>query len=176
MKNILFLLFLILISQYGIAKEAKETRIKIGIIDSGISYAQASGKYLCKGGLKTTILFDNGIDDHGHGENVFGLISNQINPETHCIISYKFWETGISADSTEVNVANSLFQARKDGVKYVNMSLSGPGRNSKEFKQISLGIKENITYIIAAGNNNHNLDERCVFFPACYKKNLKNSE
>ena len=165
--NTILLIILIIIAEHAYGED---NRIKIGIIDSGISFSQASGDYLCKGGRKSAIPFDSGSDRHGHGTNVFGLIAKQINPKTHCIISYKFWNPGMLGFKADEAVYKALYIARKDGVKYVNMSLGGLIPSSQEYKQIYLGLREGITYTVAAGNKSNNLDITCNYFPACYKK------
>ena len=169
--KLLTLIALIIITQNAFGFE---TRIKIGIIDSGISLSQSLSDHLCKDGRKSAITFDSGLDRNGHGTNVFGLIAKQINPKTHCIISYKFWNPGISNSKSNMNVVNSLYQARKDGVKYINMSLGGDGSSAQELKQIGEALEKGITVVVAAGNESTNLDITCDYFPACYKKdNLK---
>ena len=164
--KLLTLIALIIITQNAFGFE---TRIKIGIIDSGISFSQSLGDHLCKDGRKSAIIFDSGLDRNGHGTNVFGLIAKQIDPKTHCIISYKFWDSQHSLN-VELNITNSVYQARKDGVKYINMSLGGPGSNASEMNQIGLALEEGVTIIVAAGNESTNLNITCNYFPACYKK------
>ena len=66
--KLLTLIALIIITQNAFGFE---TRIKIGIIDSGISFSQSLGDHLCKDGRKSAIIFDSGLDRNGHGTNVF---------------------------------------------------------------------------------------------------------
>lgn len=152
-----------------------ETRIKIGIIDTGISYEQAKSKYLCKDGLKSMIQFDKGYDFHGHGTNIFGLIAKQINTKTHCIISYKFWRKTTSPAESVKNTHKALKAAIKDKVKILNLSMGGAEHSSQELRLIKRFLSKGGTIYTAAGNEGLNLNINCNYYPACYKKGgLKN--
>lgn len=169
-KSLLVALFLFL-TTYSVKGES---RIKVGMIDTGVSLSQATSDYLCKDGLKTAIDYDSWLDDNGHGTNVFGLIAKYINPKTHCIISYRYLGEGVTSSQSLDNLISSIYQARKDGVKYLNMSLSGLDSSSQEAKQIIKATEEGMTIIVASGNDKLNLNLSCSAFPACYKKLYKN--
>ena len=149
-----------------------ENRIKIGIIDSGISVEQNTSNYLCKKGMKSFV-GDAGFDKNGHGTNVFGLIAKQINPKTHCIISYSFYKE--SETNTNRNIS-ALLQANRDGISFLNMSFGGMGTWAMEIMQIDNLLKKGVKVIVASGNWSQNLDKKCNFYPACYKETVFKKE
>ena len=106
MRNIVLLLFLFLgISQLKAAKN----RIRVAVIDTGISYKQSQANYACKGGHRSFI--DNDIyATHQHGINIISIISKTMNPKTHCIVSYKFYN---SKTDTPLQNINSVIKSLK---------------------------------------------------------------
>ena len=68
--------FIILLAMIISVSTMAEDRIKIAVVDTGISYSQANAAYSCKGEHKSFI--DNSIyDNHGHGTNGDGYASWQ---------------------------------------------------------------------------------------------------
>jgi len=173
-KNLILLVTLCLIM---VKINAVETRIKIGMIDTGVTRKQAKSPYMCENGVKSMLKNNKGYDDHGHGENIFGLIVKGLDPKTHCIISYKFFSPFRNVNTFET-VSKAVLTSIDDGVKYLNLSLSGTGYTKNELIAVKKALESNITLIVAAGNNGANLDKKCIYYPACYKnfkiKNIKN--
>ena len=151
--------------------EAIEKRIKIGVVDTGVSYSleKSTIPYLCENGRKSTIPNDYGFDNHGHGTNVISQIANKMNVKTHCIISYKVWERGLSGhDSIQYSI-DALRMALRDRVSFLNVSMSGMKDNLIEFNLYKTAVKRGIIISVAAGNDMLNLDKKCEVFPACYR-------
>jgi len=171
-RNIVVLLMLISYLIFFKNCEA-EDRIKIGMIDSGISKEQANSKYLCKDGRRSVIYDDKeGYDTFGHGTNIFGLISERINPNTHCIISYKVWDHNFDNTNKKLEIFYSALGIEMiiaSGVKYLNISMSGYGFSKYEYKVLESAVKKAII-IVAAGNSGSDLNANCNTYPACYKK------
>ena len=165
MRNLILLIILAYASQTAFA----ESRVKIAIVDTGISLTQAKSKYLCKDGLKTFLTWDWGYDKNGHGTNIFGLIADQINPKTHCIISYKFYKKNLPDRKSLNNTIKAIEHAIKNNVKYLNMSMGGSSPSNRERALLKKFLDNGGYVLAAAGNESHNLDIYCNYFPACYK-------
>jgi len=171
MKTIILTLFLL----FAFSAMA-ESRIKIAVIDTGIGALQAHQDYSCDG-HKSYI--DNSIvADMNHGKNIISILSKDINPKTHCIVSYKVYK---NKTSTGVEAMNATLKALKHIVKdysirYVNISMGGPEYHEIERKLIKRLLLRGVTIVVAAGNERDNLDKFCNYFPACYKNTLKYSK
>lgn len=148
-----------------------ENRIKIGIIDSGISIQQAESSILCKKGLKSFIPDSSGYDSHGHGTNIFSLVSKDLDSTKYCIISYKVWNYDITPQQSLKYSIDALKQANKDGLSFLNISMDGEGYEHREYVELSK-ITKKTAVVVAAGNESTDLDRRCISFPTCYGKDL----
>jgi hypothetical protein len=137
-----------------------DDRIKIGIIDSGISIQQSKSKILCKDGLKST--FSDGIDRNGHGTNIFYLVSRNLDPKKVCIISYQVLILGMDSYLTALN------KAHHDHVKYLNISMVGYDSDISEQFLLGVMLFNGTKINVAAGNEKQNLDKKCDVYPACY--------
>jgi hypothetical protein len=169
---VLFLLGLTAILFVSIEFQARsESRIKIGIIDSGISYEQSKSKILCENGRKTFIDNDSGYDNHGHGTNIFGLVSKKLNPKKYCIISYKYFD--IVALNTQHPYLKAILEADHDEVKYLNESLVGYELEVIEYSILRSMLIEDTVIAVAAGNDSKELKlNNCNAYPACYKTRI----
>lgn len=150
-----------------------EDRIKVAIVDTGISKTQATSEAACKSGHQTFV--GRGIyDNHGHGTNIFSIIAEGINTKTHCIVSYKFWYPEISGEASTIATINALRAVRKDlDIRYLNLSLGGPLPDLQEKQIIESLLVRGVTVVAAAGNESNNLDRNCNYFPACYRQEFK---
>lgn len=157
-----------------------DNRTKVVVIDSGVSFKQSIEDYMCKNESKSFVN-DSIYDQHGHGTNIISIISKQINPKTHCIISYKVWYPNISGISAVNGSIKALKLTSQDlNVRFVNISMEGPQPNNMERFYIKRLLLRGVELTVAAGNGDDNnkaidLDKNCSAFPACYKKDLKYS-
>lgn len=152
-------------TEHYLVSTKPETRIKIAVIDTGIKLTKETKKYLCNG--KHYDVTGKGIEDtNGHGTNIAGIISKQIDVKKFCIIVLRYFD--------EFNTQNVLhikaFElALKEDVKYINFSSGGLGSNLSEKEAIQKILNNNIYFITASGNNNQELSTKsCNYFPACY--------
>ena len=168
--NILVLLALFLFVS-GEAYSA-ENRIKIAVIDTGIKKGEKIDPFLCKFGHKSFVEGEDVTDRHGHGTNVAGLISDNLDPKKHCLLILKYYKKGANGQ-TSLRRSNEAIQYAIDfGVDYINYSNNGPEDNKGEFKMLMKAVTSGIKMAIAAGNeSNKQLDVRCDAFPACYRLN-----
>jgi hypothetical protein len=146
-----------------------DDRIKIGIIDSGISNIQSHSKILCKDGLKS-VIHDDGIDTNGHGTNIFGLVSENLDSKIYCIISYKVYG---NKDASYDEIIAALNQAHHAGVKYLNISMVGKDPSEQEEFLLKVMVHNKVYVNVAVGNNGKNLNFKCNAYPACYRLDKK---
>lgn len=168
--------FIVLILAAATIQCLSDTRIKIAVMDTGITFTKENSKYFC-----TTGHFDatgTGLrDNEGHGTNVSGLISKGIDPKTHCIIMIKFYNTATltskySIDKTLLDSWEHLVDVHSS---YVNLSLSGMSFDQDEYNTINLLLSRGTRIIVASGNDHINFNIiGCIVYPACYnfKKNF----
>lgn len=162
MKFLFLLLILIANQAYG------DNRIKIGIIDSGLSQEQYSSKFTC-GAMATNDITP--IDSNGHGTNIYSLVSKDLSPDKYCIISYRISNKDGMFNVDSVTTAINL--AIRDKVKYINLSIAGNDPNYWEFSSLARAVSKGIKVAVAAGNNYLDLNEGCTIYPACYRKSIK---
>ena len=168
MKTLLILLFVILSTYNSYA----ETRIKIVVIDSGISKVYKNRPYLCKDGIKT-VLNDDGFDEVGHGTNVIGLIVKNMNIKKYCIVSIKTWSRKLTFSQIRRATIDSVMMASNYKTPYINISMAGGLNSIAELDFIKKIIDSGTTISVAAGNDGRKLDKlTCFTFPACYKYDL----
>jgi len=164
-----FFIIQLLLAIFILSEIKAENRIKIAIIDSGISLQQSQSKILCENG--NVGLFDDGIDDHSHGTNIFGLIANNLNYKKYCIISYKVWSP--TNQNSIKYMKKAIRLAILNNVKYLNISMGGTSYDSSEFFWLKRASKY-MSIFVAAGNDGKNLKD-CDYYPACYRNTIKNN-
>ncbi|MDD5650808.1 MAG: S8 family serine peptidase [Candidatus Nanoarchaeia archaeon] len=164
-----FFIILMLIISISYAKDEK--RIKIGIIDTGISIDQTRSEIMCKKGIKT-FFNDNGIGIDKHGINIFNIITKGLDAKKYCIISYKVFNNFRNKNNIDI-YNKAIKMAIDDNVKYLNISMGGNNFNWNEYSLIQKSLTKGMVVIVAAGNDGKNLDKYCNYYPACYIKYLK---
>jgi hypothetical protein len=173
MKNILILILFILIVDTCADKEASgaknptEKRLRIAVVDTGISTRQIKEKYMCKD-MSYFSISTSGRDWSGHGSNVVGLIGEKINTDKYCITIYSFNKNTLLR---ETNYYLSVMI--KHRVVGVNLSIAASGYDKKEEESLRRLTDKNVKVFIASGNNRLNLDIVCNVYPACHKKSNK---
>lgn len=152
-----------------------EKRIKVAIIDTGVSVEQSKQPYMCQNGVRTKIPNDDGIAAHPHGVNITGIISEGINPKTHCIVSYKVYHDR-SIPEIDDYVSESMEDIKEDkSVMFVNQSMGGGSFSSSEYSSTVSILKRGAIITVAAGNEMTHLDiTSCNLYPVCYARILKN--
>lgn len=155
-----------------VKSEDVETRIKIAVIDTGVHRIMAKEKFMCKD-KPVSFADGNPYDYHGHGTNIIGTIGQSINPETHCIVSIDFY-SGNSKTDTKATLDALKYVLTDPAIRYVNMSLGGPGFSNTEKNLIQRILVRGIVLTVAAGNDSSNLDSpNYEYYPALYRKTLK---
>jgi major intracellular serine protease len=145
-----------------------DTQIRIGVLDTGLDLKDPRfEQHLCKDGHND--FTEKGMEDvNGHGTHVAGLITQYAKGANFCLVILKYYhdtddQNSLTAYRTALSKINSL------KLDFVNYSSGGIGVDLFE----SENIKKNkqITFVVAAGNDNKNLDVE-VYYPASY--NFKN--
>jgi len=119
MKKTILLIFLIMAA----SQIKAEDRIKIAVVDTGISFKQSISNYSCRDGHKTYV-DDSIYRTHRHGENIISIIAKSVNPKTHCIQSFKVYNTCMSGKSELAASTKALKDISKDyKIRYLNVSM-----------------------------------------------------
>ena len=168
MRKLILLIFMIMAA----SQLRAENRVKVAVIDTGISFKQSVADYACKDGHKTYV-DDSIYSQHKHGINIISIISKTINPNTHCIKSYKVWTNGVTAKKSVDSTVKALRDISRDyNVRFLNISMGGPEPYYQERVYIKRLLIRGVQIVVAAGNEKSNLDKKCDYFPACYKQTL----
>jgi len=143
-----------------------ETRVKVAIIDTGITLNDTTTKFLCKTGHKDFV--GGGIEDkHGHGTNIAGIVSRNLDTTKFCLVIYRYYSNGSQAFSNLNNEIASFEEAVKQDVKFINFSGGGLDPSKKETEIVTVALKKGIKIAVAAGNDGNNLTAKCQYYPAC---------
>lgn len=140
---------------------------RIAVVDTGINVNEKNKPYLCKDGHEDFTGYGL-YDAEGHGTEVVQYIIDNSNTKNFCVVVFKFWERGLSTQQTISNTVSAFRKAKELKIKLINYSANGNTRTEEE----DLFIKNNpeITFVVAAGNDNVNLDIS-PRYPASYGYN-----
>lgn len=141
--------------------------LTIAVIDTGVDRDNSK---LCKTGHKSFVDGDpDALDDKvGHGTHVAGTIAINGGNHDYCLVSLKFYGTAQSYSENLISMRKALQYAINIKVDFINISGGGAPFDAEEYRILRRAVKKNITTVVAAGNENTNLDTACTFFPACY--------
>lgn len=142
----------------------EEKRIRIGVLETGISADPQYNKGLCIDGHRD-FTGTNLYDSEGHGPNVYSIITSRMDVEHYCITMIKVFERSINQPKVIVNAGIAYAMMLK--VRYLNMSFGGDGQNAEEVKLINKLILSGVKITVASGNDGKNLSDKCNYFPAC---------
>lgn len=151
--------------------------LKIVIIDSGYDTINNRLK-LCNEGIDLTNT--DMYDIVGHGNNVSHLIADRLENYDYCIYPIKVFNSFNRGSNIEILI-NAMTIASNLNPDIINLSYGGNESYVDEHLIVKKLLDRNILLVAASGNENHNLDENCNFFPACYDNriitvgNLKNN-
>lgn len=157
---------------------ANETRTKIAVIDTGVSYNQFLQPYMCEDGVKNLTKYGKS-DAHGHGSHIVHIIGSRIDASKYCIMSFKVWHDVSSSVTSARDTVKALSIINKDSkFKYINISMSGGAKDKLEYGLLKQLTEKNIKISVAAGNESEYLPksiDKCDTYPACYKLRLNNN-
>jgi len=137
---------------------------RVAVIDTGINVNDYNKKYLCEGGHEDFTGY--GIfDEEGHGTEVVQHIIENAKTKNFCIVVLKFWQRGLNTQQTIANTVAAFKKVRDLKITLVNYSASGNSRNNDE--EWFIENNPQITFVVAAGNDNVNLETN-PRYPASY--------
>lgn len=160
-------LLLLIMIQVALLSPAKAEPIRIAIIDTGV-IAKGADLKLCKSGHID--LTGEGLHDRvGHGTNVSYIMVDRLRNVDYCLIIVKFFSV---KQNNEQNMISALRWIDKIKPDIVNISAGGGGYYNGEYDAVIKLLNNKIFIVAAAGNNGHNLDIACNYYPACYDNRI----
>ncbi len=145
-----------------------DDRYKIAIIDTGMSPVPFDMSFfkLCTDGHHdfTIDKAEVGADKIGHGSYVTSIINRRANTKNICFLIYKV------IPSRDVNtIAKAIYKAYRQGAEVINISLGANYTTPYLEKVVKFVTTRGIKLFVSAGNENANLNEKCVLYPQCIK-------
>ena len=152
----MWLISLLLLASSALAAEQS----RVVVLDTGLDLSDPRfDAALCKTGHMD--LTGRGLDDtNGHGTHIVGLIQQYAKDANYCLIIVKYYTDRSNMDT----YLSALDYAVSIKPKYVVIAAGGPGFNEREYGDIA---NSKATFVVAAGNNNQNLDIE-KYYPASY--------
>lgn len=141
--------------------------LKVAIIDSGLNISNPYfERHICSYGHQS--FTGDGLNDViSHGTNIAYLIQKYAEEGNYCFLIYKYYS---ETNPGSVNLKNEILAieaAIKNGAKIIN--ISGGGTNFNEDEYLLVKNHPNVIFVVAAGNNNLDLDGKGnEFYPASY--------
>lgn len=140
--------------------------IEVAIIDTGVKDQYV--KNLCDDKSLLDYTQTDTYDYHGHGTNILGIISNGLNKKI-CYRIYKVYTGRILEKENPIrNTILALNNILLNNVSLVNISMAGGENDAIEGQLIKKLLDKNVKIVVAAGNDNVNLNNNCKIYPACY--------
>ncbi len=166
MKKLISFIFSIFISLSASART-----IKIAVIDSGYDTNNYTFK-LCDNNPGYDFTNTTMFDFIKHGQNTTHIISDNLKDLDYCIIPMKVFSFEKDDYNSSLYIIEALKLLNKLNVDIVNMSFTGENPIAEEKREIELLQNKGVLFVVAAGNDNLNLDIKCKAYPACYNKNI----
>jgi subtilisin family serine protease len=161
-KLIAALVFLCTINSYA-------EPVRIAVVDSGYNIEDKSIT-LCNG-IGAIDYTGTGLRDNlHHGQSITFLIKENAKTDI-CFIIIKIFDpdSELSGDRKFGIIRTAIETAILERADILNLSYSGDGFDNSEYDVLYLASLKKIKIFAAAGNKNQNFDEKCTYYPACYK-------
>lgn len=160
-----------------------ESKIRIGIADTGINYDNINLKRNINRRFSYDFVYEknedeiSGLDDRNHGTHLAGIIAGYpINKKGIIgilrradIISLKIF---CNSDRNKIYkkashaFVSAIQYAQRHNIRVINCSFSGDSFSREE--RDAMRAANDILFVIAAGNNNYDLGEKLIY-PPCYE-------
>jgi subtilisin family serine protease len=137
-------------------------------VDTGLNLSDPRFKGLiCDKGSKNFVE-DEGINDfNGHGTFVAGLIRQYAGKSNYCLLIYKYFRNSDPGTTQLTNELSAFNEAILNKADIINLSAGGIVFNEDEYLMIK--YHPEITFVVSAGNDSHNLDiPGNEYYPASY--------
>ena len=145
-------------------------QIRVAVIDTGFDMTYSLDTKLCETGHKSFVPKQTIQDIYGHGTNIVGLITKYAERSNYCLIIIKYYDKNIK--NNHVRFLKALEHAYNLNVDMINISAGGPGIFIPEYNLIKQILDSKIIINAAAGNESLNLDDECIYYPACYDERI----
>lgn len=168
MKYIVLILFLLI--GFRLIFSGVQLKRKILIMDSGVFLTSRLKPFLCDSGHKSFLdeKRSNPLEDESgssHGTMVATVISEYIDPNTHCIVIYRTFPKEGGSVATMAYM-HGLIEAKKHKFDAIVIPMEDVGYYLDEVK-LYKELTENSRIFIATGNDTKDLDKKCDVYPAC---------
>lgn len=141
-------------------------KIRVGIIDTGISKSSLITPYLCQ--EPTDFTGEGWQDSHGHGTNIAGLITKGLDTSKFCLVVIKFYSDRMSSPDADATFQKALIYASTQKINVLNVSVSGGSYRYEEMLTFQSMLKAGTVINISSGNKRKLLNKKsCHDFPAC---------
>ena len=144
--------------------------IRVAVIDTGL--ASSAHVRICANGHKDLIDPTGKTPVEAHGTNISGLIEQNAAGANYCQIIIRWYKTGMTGEQSKMNLALGVKLAIEAKADVINISGGGVDPNELEHTYIKKALDKGIKIVVAAGNESHNLDASCNYYPACYDKRI----
>lgn len=143
-------------------------KTRVAIIDTGVPSIRVP---LCGDNYdfsKTSIM-----DTHGHATSIAALVDKYAEGADYCQIHLKYFSKN---NQNAIPAVTALIKAVALAPDVIVYAGGGPALEPElqkyEKKTIKIALDSGIKVVVAAGNNRHNLDVSCNYFPACYDSRI----
>lgn len=146
------------------------TRVKLGIVDTGIDVDHPDLEANYAGGRDFVRGDSTPDDEHGHGTHVAGIAAATGNNSTG--IAGAGWRSSILAakvlggdgSGADLDVANGIVWLADEGAAVINLSLGGPDDSRTLAEAVEYAQGKGALVVAAAGNEGH--QQNRVSYPA----------
>ena len=137
--------------------------IKIAVVDTGLDLKDPRfTEHLCPSGHRD--FTDYGIIDvESHGTHIAGTIQAFAGKSNFCMVIFKYYREKAGELKNTIAEVRAFQEAYRQGIKIVNFS-SGGALYSR-IEELFIKHHPEMTFVVAAGNENWNLDEK-KYYPA----------
>lgn len=161
-------------------------KIKVAVIDTGISPELLKGNSYCPEGHKD--FTGTGLDDaHGHGTHISGIVDQYAKnfifkagknfkdldklEIAYCQIIIKYYDPKQAYGDNLKQTIKSFRWAIDQNVDIINYSGGGTEYSKEEMKVVEEALNKGIKVVAAAGNERSNIDKH-KYYPAMYDKRI----
>ena len=154
---------LLLLTLITLLSIGAESQIRVAILDTGI--IGFKGAKFCS---TNEVDFTDGGAYPTHGTNVAKIIHKYAGSADYCFTAVKWYP----AVNTLHTLRESLKYAISHNFHIVVIAGGGTVPDAEEERLIQKLLDKNTIVIVAAGNEQANLDDKCNYYPACYDPRL----
>ena len=151
---------------YRNANGSSHSDLVVAVIDTGLDSKHSCFRNRIVSGYDLYHNDSTPEDRQGHGTHVASTVADVTSGYDKIkIMPIKVF--GDSGSTSTSIITAGVEYAIKAGVDVINMSLSGPGESQMQRRAVEKAVSNNITVVVAAGNDNSNLTKN-FRSPACF--------